>query len=168
MQKTGRYYWMTVCAYTMLTLGMIPILLFSDLVANSTYGVLFGLVICSFSTGVGVTTTLIGLIANASREDQAIATACSYLFRSLGSVVGLSLSATVVQQTLRNQLRDRLGSGKEADNIIQKVRQSLDYIRALDPDTQEIVKKCYSNSTRAGFSFLIGVAAFAAISSCKI
>ncbi|MCJ1240294.1 hypothetical protein MMC14_008294 [Varicellaria rhodocarpa] len=165
MQKTGRYYWMTVCAYTMLTLGMIPILLFSDLVANSTYGVLFGLVICSFSTGVGVTTTLIGLIANASREDQAIATACSYLFRSLGSVVGLSLSATVVQQTLRNQLRDRLGSGKEADNIIQKVRQSLDYIRALDPDTQEIVKKCYSNSTRAGFSFLIGVAAFAAISS---
>ena len=168
MQKTGSYYWMAVCAYTTLTLGIIPILLFSDFVANNTYGVLFGLVVCSFSNSVGVTTTLIGLIANASREDQAIATACSYLFASLGSVVGLSLSATVVQQTLRNQLRDRLGSGKEADDIVQKVRQSLDYIRTLDPDTQEVVKKCYSNSTRAGFGFLIGVAAFAAVSSCKI
>ena len=167
MQKTGKYYWMTVCAYSMLTLGMIPILLFSDLVANNTYGIVFGLIICGFSNGIGVTTTLIGLIANATREDQAIATACSYLFRSLGSVVGLSLSATVVQQTLRNQLRDRLGSGKEADDIVQKVRRSLDYIRALDPDVREVVKQCYSNSTRAGFGFLIGVAAFAAVSSCK-
>ena len=168
MQKTGKYFWMTVCAYSMLTLGMIPVLLFSDLVANNTNGIVFGLVICGFSNGIGVTTTLIGLIANAAREDQAIATACSYLFRSLGSVVGLSLSATVVQQTLRSQLRDRLGSGKEADDIVQKVRRSLDYIRALDPDIQEVVKQCYSKSTRAGFGFLIGVAAFAAASSCKL
>ncbi|KAI4134394.1 MAG: hypothetical protein LQ347_001572 [Umbilicaria vellea] len=120
MQKTGKYYWLTVCAYTSLMLGMIPILLSTGLVANSTYGISIGLVMCGFSNGIGVTTSLIALISNASPADQAVATACSYLFRSLGSVVGLSISATVVQQSLRIQLRDRLRSGKDADNIVSR------------------------------------------------
>ena len=167
MQRTGRYYWMTVCAYSMLTLGMIPILLFAGLVANSTYGLSVGQVISGFANGIGVTTTLIGLIANAAPEDQAVATACSYLFRSLGSVVGLSLSATVVQQTLRNQLKDRLGSGMEADEIVKEVRRSLDFIKTLDPLVRDAVRESYGDATRAGFGFLMVVAAFAALSSCE-
>ena len=167
MQWTGTYYWMTVSAYTTLTIGMVPILLFTGIIANSTYGISVGQVLCGFSNGIGVTTTLIGLIANAAPEDQAIATACSYLFRSLGSVVGLSLSATVVQQILRNQLQDRLGSGMEADDIIRKVRRSLDYIKTLDPSLQTTVQESYGNATRTGFAFLMGLAAFAALSSCK-
>lgn len=61
MQKTGKYYWLTVCAYTTLTLGLIPILLCTGLVVNNTYGISVGLVLCGFSNGIGVTTTLIGL-----------------------------------------------------------------------------------------------------------
>lgn len=168
MQKTGKYYWLTVCAYTMLTVGLVPILLSSGLVVNSTYGISVGLVICGFSNGIGVTTSLIALIANASPQDQAVATACSYLFRSLGSVVGLSLSATVVQQTLRNQLRDRLKSGKEADTIVKRVRESLDYIKMLDPEVRETVRQCYGSATRAGFGLMLGIVAFATLSSCKL
>lgn len=166
MQRTGKYYWLTISAYATLTIGMLPILLFAGLVVNSTYGISVGLVLCGFSNGIGVTTTLIGLIANAAPEDQAIATAGSYLFRSLGSVVGLSLSATVVQQVLRNQLQDRLGSGEDAGKIVENVRQSLDFIKTLSPEMAEVVRECYGTATRAAFGFLIGVVTLAAISSC--
>ena len=167
MQKTGRYYWLTVIAYTTLTIGMIPILLCSGLVVHSIYGISVGLVLCGFSNGIGVTTSLIGLIANASTEDQAVATACSYLFRSLGSVIGLSISATVVQQSLRTQLRDGLRSGKDADQIVKRVRESLEYVKSLDPDIQAIVRNCYGIAMRNGFALMLVVVSFAMISSCK-
>ena len=167
MKRTGKYYWLTVCAYTALTLGMIPILLCTDLVTNNTYGISVGMVICGFSNGIGVTTSLIGLIANAAQEDQAIATACSYLFRSLGSVVGISLTATVVQQSLRNQLQEKLGSSHDATTIVKRVRESLEYLKTLDPATREIVRQCYGKATTAGFGLMIAIVAFSSISSCK-
>ena len=64
--------------------------------------------------GSGLTTTLVALIANAGPEDQAIATAVSYLFRSLGSVVGLSVGTTITQDVLRQSLRRRL-TGEDSD-----------------------------------------------------
>lgn len=167
MKRTGRYYWLTVGAYTTLTLGMLPILLCTGLVTNNTYGISVGLVLGGFSNGIGVTTSLIGLIANAAQEDQAVATACSYLFRSLGSVVGVSLTATVVQQSLRNQLQEKLNSGKDAATIVKRVRESLDYLKMLDPETREIVRQCYGHATTAGFGSMVGIVAFAAASSCE-
>ena len=167
MQKTGKYYWLTVSAYTNLTLGMIPIVLCTGLLINNTYFISLGLVICGFSNGIGVTTSLIGLIANASTEDQAIATACSYLFRSLGSVLGLSLSATVVQQSLKTQLKDRLKSGRNAEQIVRRVRESLDYVKTLEPEVREVVEECYGVATRNGFCLMLIFAAFAMLSSCE-
>lgn len=87
MQRTGKYYWLTVSAYTGLTIGMLLVLLFTGLTVNTTYGILTGLSISSFANGIGVTTSLISLIANAAPKDQAITTACSYLFRYCFSFV---------------------------------------------------------------------------------
>ena len=167
MKRSGRYYWLTVGAYTTLTLGMIPILLCTGLIINNTYGISVGLALCGFSNGIGVTTSLIGLIANAAQEDQAIATACSYLFRSLGSVVGISLVATVVQQSLRYQLQEKLQSENDAAEIVRRVRESLAYLKTLDSKTQEIVRLCYGHATTAGFGLMLGIVSFAAASSCK-
>ncbi|KAL8687885.1 MAG: hypothetical protein Q9218_006065, partial [Villophora microphyllina] len=138
MQKTGKYYWLTVVAYTMLFAGVVVVLLCADFLINNTYAISVGLVISGFGNGIGVTSSLIGLISNAAQADQAVATACSYLFRSLGSIVGLSLSATVVQQSLRNELQDRLNNGEDAEEIVQRVRQSLDYINTLPPDIKHL------------------------------
>ncbi|KAL9014758.1 MAG: hypothetical protein Q9173_000595 [Seirophora scorigena] len=165
MQKTGRYYWLTVIAYTMLFSGILIIMLFSDLIINNTYGIAIGLVLGGFGNGVGVTSSLIGLISNAAQADQAVATACSYLFRTMGSVVGLSLSATVVQQSLRNQLQERLNSGKDAEEVVRQVRQSLDYIKTLPPDVRQVVQDCYSHATRDGFGLMLGITFFAMLSA---
>lgn len=165
MQKTGKYYWLTVMAYTSLLIGQIIVVLCSGLIITSTPGIVTGLIFTGLGGGTGVTTTLIALIANANPADQAIVTACSYLFRSLGSVIGVSLSATVVQQSLRVQLRARLEDGEEADKIVERVRQSLDYIRELEPHTREIVKACYQRATTGAFALAIVIVSGALVSA---
>lgn len=168
IQRTGKYYWLTVLAFSGSTLGTVVIILCTGLVANNTYGISVGLILGGFFLGVGTTATLIGLIANAAPEDQAIATACSYLFRSLGSVVFVSLTASVVQQSLRNQLRQHLNSGKDTEEIVKRVRESLDYVKTLEPDVREAVRQSYATSTRYGFAFLLGIACCAMLASCKL
>lgn len=84
----------------------------------------------------------------------------------MGSVLGLSLTASIVQQTLRNRLRDELKDGKGADQIGRKVRQSLEYIRTLDPETRKIVRKCYEVAIQNGFSLILGIICFSLLSSC--
>ncbi|KAL8757193.1 MAG: hypothetical protein Q9184_004279 [Pyrenodesmia sp. 2 TL-2023] len=165
MQKTGKYYWLTVAAYTMLFFGVLVVMLCSNVLVNNTYGIAVGLVFSGFGNGIGVTSSLIGLISNAAQADQAVATACSYLFRTMGSVVGLSLSASVVQESLRNQLRERLNSGEDAVEVVRRVRESLDYIKTLEPETRRIVQDCYSKATRDGFGLMLGICFFAMLSA---
>ena len=167
IQRTGKYYWLTVSSLSTAILGTLLIILCTGLVVNSTYGISVGLFLGGLCTGIGVTSTLIGLIANAAPEDQAIATACSYLFRSLGSVVILSLAASIVQQSLRDQLREHLNSGKDADEIVKRIRESLDYVTTLKPAVQEAVRQCYARSTRNGFVFTLGIACCGMLSSCR-
>ncbi|EKG21267.1 Major facilitator superfamily [Macrophomina phaseolina MS6] len=167
MQWTGRFYWLTVLAYSGLVVGASLILLFAGVgvVPESTLGIVMGLVVCGFSNGIGVTTSLIGLISNASHADQAVATACSYLFRSLGSVFGVSVAATLVNQELRRRLAEALGDGEEAAVIAERVRQSIEYIRSLAPEVARVVRRCYAESTRAAFALEIALVVGAAVSA---
>ena len=169
MQKTGRFYWLTVICYIQLTLGMVIVTLASGVLIANTVLMIVGLSIAAFGNGVGVTSTLIGLIANASYDDQAIATACSYLFRSLGSVFGISMSATVANQVLRNNLAKELPKlglpEKKVADIADRVRQSLEYLRRLEPDVRALVEECFAKSTTAAFVLQVGLLAGAAISA---
>lgn len=165
MQKTGKYYWLTIYSIILCLSGVIIIFLCSGLVFDFPLGLIIGLCFSAFGGGSTITTTLISVIANADPKDQAVATACTYLFRSLGSVVGVSLSATIVQQRLRTQLRQNLKSGKEADKIVDRVRQSLDYINKLEPHTRDIVRRCYQMATSASFGLGIAFVGAALVAS---
>jgi hypothetical protein len=61
MRRTGKYYWITVFAYSLLTVGMTTIFLSSGAIFNELPLIIMGTVMCSFGNGMGVTTTLIGL-----------------------------------------------------------------------------------------------------------
>lgn len=156
MQITGRYYYITVLAYAVSLIGNIVILISSNGIAilglpTVQYGFVAGIILCGFGGGIGVTTTLIGLISNADPSDQAVATACSYLFRSLGSVVGVSVCATVVQQVLRTKLRRDLGVGEEADRVFELVRHSIEEIGGLQDGVRELVRGAYKRALTAAF-----------------
>lgn len=148
-------------------MGTVVNLLFTGLVINNTYGISVGLVLAGWGNGIGVTSSLIGLIAKAQPEDQAIATACSYLFRSLGSVIGLSFASSIVNQSLKSQLRDRLGDVGNVDEILNGVRQSLDYIHGLEPELRELVRTSYGAALTNGFGLMVAVVAGSLISACE-
>jgi MFS family permease len=151
MQRTGRYYWSIVIAQGFLVVGLIVIVLCSGAVTSSIPGIIVGMAIAGFSNGVGITVALIALIANVEASDQAVATACFYLFRQLGSVLGLAISATVTNQTLRAKLASALGDNHDTAKIADGVRQSLEYIKTLKPDVQAIVRDCYGRSVEKAF-----------------
>ncbi|KAF7430237.1 hypothetical protein PC9H_005939 [Pleurotus ostreatus] len=158
MQATGKYYYLTLGAYVALFGGGLLITLVTGLITTSFAGL---------AIGSGVTTSLIALIANAGPKDQAIATAVSYLFRSLGSVVGLSVGSSLVQGTLRTALRKKL-DGTDIEELIRRVRESLTYVDTLDPGTQAAVRSSYAQAVHVTLLFTTSMGALAAISAIFI
>ncbi|KAJ3500673.1 hypothetical protein NLJ89_g9689 [Agrocybe chaxingu] len=167
IQATGKFYVITVLGYVALFAGSALVTLTSGVVVTSIGGIAIGLVISSIGNGSGITTSLISLIANAGQADQAIATAVSYLFRSLGSVVGLSVGSTLVQMSLQSSLREKL-SGADVDDIIKKVRESLKYLDELDPYTRAVVRTSYEDAIHVTFWFSVALAACGLVASVFI
>lgn len=147
IRKTGKFYGLSLVGYSVMMLGLVPLVLFSGAAVKSVTGVVIGMTIMSLGGSISITTTLIAIIANAPPEETAVAVACSYLFRSLGSTIGISLSTAVLQQVLRMQLTARLNDGGQAADIEEHVRQSLDYIWTLPPAVADIVRDCYAVAT---------------------
>ncbi|KAI0448719.1 MFS multidrug transporter [Xylaria acuta] len=158
MKRTGRFYWLTLTGYCLLLLGIIPMVL--GVGQKSAAIAVIGLSILIFGHNISIATTVIAVIANAAPGDTAVAIACSYLFRSLGTTIGVSISTATLQQMLRVNLAQELGGEDRASEIEEKVRQSLDYIRRLDPDVANVVRKCYAIATQWAF---IPIAVFAAL-----
>jgi len=163
----GKFYWLTVIGYFCLFAGTTILALTTGAVVHSFAGIAVGLVMASLGNGTGMTTSLISLIANAGPQDQAIATSVSYLFRSLGSVVTLSIGSTLMQDTLRKHLRQRL-SGADAEEIIRRVRASLSYIDELDPATRSIIRSSYEEAVHVTLWFTVVLAGCSAFFSLFI
>ncbi|KAK2050404.1 major facilitator superfamily transporter [Colletotrichum somersetense] len=145
MKRSGRYYALTLLAYGLTVLAVAPIV--AALGACSSAGVVGGMALLALGGGAGITTTLVALLSNAAVQDTAVVVACSYLFRSLGSSIGISVCSAVLQQVLRTQLAARLSDGDEARRVEERVRESLDYIRQLPPAVAAEVRTSYQLAT---------------------
>ncbi|KAI1078440.1 MFS general substrate transporter [Whalleya microplaca] len=169
MRRTGKYYWLTFVGYIFVLLSVVPFVIFTGPAMKSTVGAVVGLCLISLGAGISITTTLIAIIANAASEDMAVAIACSYLFRSLGTTLGISVSTAVLQQVLRTSLASALGGDRgRAAEIEEGVRQSLDYIRGLEPALAELVRSCYAVATQHAFIPVVAFAVCALLSTAFI
>ncbi|OCH90873.1 MFS general substrate transporter [Obba rivulosa] len=162
MQATGKYYVLTLGVFGMMLSGTVLSVGVTGALTHSLVGLFIGLALTNFGNGAGITTTLIALIANAGQADQALATAVSYLFRSLGSVVGLSVGTTIAQDTLRRQLRKRL-TGADVDEIIMRVRESLEYMDTLAPKERAAVVLSYQDGIQAALWFTVALSVCALV-----
>lgn len=102
-------------------------------------------------------------VSNVSAADQAVATACAFLFRSLGAAVGVSLVGTLIQNVLRMRLRASL-EPQEADRIAEGIAQSFDFIEGLPPSLRAAVRDCYGAGIQAGFTMCVALLACSALS----
>jgi len=114
-----------------------------------------------------LTGTLIAIIASVDRTDMAVATGITYLFRTVGQVLGVSLSGTIIQGVLVRELRQRL-TDPGSEQLIDKIRHSTDLIRSLEPKIQHDAVESYKAALFMAFicQVVFGVAAL--ISSLTI
>ena len=154
MRATDKYYTLTLFANTLLLLGMTPIVLSTGLPWYSNIGTSIGLILCGIGNGVVLTTTISALLANISMTDQAVVTACAWLFRALGCAIGLTVASSIVQQVLRAELAGHIDAG-DTENFLEEVQKSFDFIKTLAPEDAAFVRASYEEAIRMGWIFIV-------------
>ncbi|KAJ3208860.1 hypothetical protein HDU67_006505 [Dinochytrium kinnereticum] len=119
------------------------------------------LVVDGFGFGSVLTTTLVAMLAAVSQRDMAVGSAMTYLFRSTGAVLGVSMSQAALQSVLKTELYRRF-TGPDAERIVEIARKSAADLRVrLDPDIVPIVVDAYIQAIRAGFAVCVACAGVA-------
>ncbi|THU95252.1 MFS general substrate transporter [Dendrothele bispora CBS 962.96] len=150
MKKTGGFYWETLVGYSALFGGAVVVAMGPG-VTGTTLNMI----------GHAVTTSLIALISSAGLEDQAIATSVSYLFRSLGSTISLSMGNAIVQSVLIQTLRNKvvvLGEEQNVMDLVRLITSSLSTLSTLDPATQDVIRESYEVALRVEFVVVCALA----------
>ncbi|KAL8688127.1 MAG: hypothetical protein Q9218_005881 [Villophora microphyllina] len=163
LKRIGRFYWLALISSSVGAVAAVPIAFAPSLKQGSNIVIYMASVASFVPQGIVITASLIAIISNVSPADQAVATACAFLFRSLGAAVGVSLVGLVIQQVLGMRLRESLDT-VDADRIIDRIATSLDFIKELRPEVQATVRECYSEGIQSGFIMCVGLLAVAALS----
>jgi len=148
MRRTGKLYRLTLCSGFMCILASISIVLWND--DTSQIHLWFDIVPSGFGMASLITTTLIAMIAGVMKEDMAVATGVTYLFRTTGQVLGVSISGTILQAVLLQKLRLRI-QGPGSAELIYSIQHSTSIISTLDPLTKAAAVSSYADALRVVF-----------------
>ncbi|KAJ7359512.1 MFS general substrate transporter [Mycena albidolilacea] len=149
---TGRYW--TFQAISSLFLVAANLILASWNLNTPEWVLYITLAPSGFGFAAVLTTTLLALIASVPREDIPLATGISYLFRTTGQVLGVSLSATLTQSLLVRNLRARILD----EDIVLKILDSTAYIHTLPADLRHQATTSWALALRTVFYCHIGLA----------
>ncbi|KAI4100956.1 MAG: hypothetical protein L6R37_005162 [Teloschistes peruensis] len=163
IKRIGKFYWLALIASSVGALAAVPIAVAPSLPRGENIVVYVASVATFVPQGMTITASLIAIISNVETKDQAVATACSFLFRALGCAVGVSIVGLVNQQVLAMRLRASLDQ-HTANEIIEQVATGLDFIKHLEPGLQALVRKCYSEGIQSGFILCVILLAVGAVS----
>ncbi|CAL1703142.1 unnamed protein product [Somion occarium] len=103
-----------------------------------------------FGNAVVLQTMLIALLAHLPHSAMAVGTGFSQLFRGIGQVGGVAISAALFQSMLNKELHKRI-PGENAEEIIRKIRHSATLVANLPPELQRPARDSYAISLRAVF-----------------
>ncbi|KAF9239086.1 major facilitator superfamily domain-containing protein [Melanogaster broomeanus] len=103
-----------------------------------------------FGNAVVLQTMLIALLAHLPENLMAVGTGFGQLFRGLGQVSGVAVSSAVFQSKLDLELRKRIQT-PDADEMINKIRQSATLVATLPPDLQRAARDSYAAALHAVF-----------------
>ncbi|KAF5393868.1 hypothetical protein D9757_000184 [Collybiopsis confluens] len=108
---------LTLCSGLLCILASVAIVRWDD--NTSAIHLWIDIVPQGFGMASLITTTLIAMIAGVRREDMAVATGITYLFRTTGQVLGVSISGAILQAVLLQQLRSRIqGPGSAEVRVV--------------------------------------------------
>ncbi|GJN75509.1 MFS multidrug transporter [Purpureocillium lilacinum] len=162
MKRTGRYVGLGITALLMVILGIV----FFTMQGRDSPVWLTGVAFFFVGGGYGamLTITLLACIAAVAHSQQAVITSATYLARSLGGTVGVTIASAVYQNTLKAQLWERFGDQPNAADEIQRIRNSLDALKSLPDGWYDGVIDSFMEAFRAVWLTLLGMAILALVS----
>ena len=164
--RTGRYkYFLQVTLLAHLAAALTACSNGSD---SPLWTPLIELGLVGFGFGGMHTVTFLAFTSAVKVEDQAVVTSLSYVFRSTGSVMGLTLASTVFQNVLDSSLHASLRNTADAETIIQEVRNNFDAIKDLPLEIYQMVKASYVLALRSTFASTVAFAIFALVSGMLV
>ncbi|KAL1761464.1 major facilitator superfamily domain-containing protein [Schizophyllum commune] len=166
MRKTGKLYTLTLVSSLLTVLANVLVVLWTN--KTSAFHLWFDIVPQGFGMASSITSTLIAMIAGVYKEDMAVATGITYLFRTTGQVLGVSLSGAILQAVLLSQLRHRITGPNAAEVRHCVLKHSIDTIRDLDPLTREAAVRSYGDALRVVFVFQLVMCIIAFLSCVPI
>ncbi|KAJ3864896.1 major facilitator superfamily domain-containing protein [Lentinula novae-zelandiae] len=132
MRRTGKLYKLTLCSGLMCILASVSVVFWNE--NTSPFHLWIDIVPQGFGMASLITTTLIAMIAGVLKEDMAVATGITYLFRTTGQVLGVSISGAIFQAVLLQKLRLRIqGPGSAEITFTKSCRHSTNIISTLNP-----------------------------------
>lgn len=141
--------------------GLVTSLSFHD----STWKYLVFIIPANLGQGVIYPAILFTTLASFDHSEHAVSASTVYLIRSLGSVWGVAITATIVQNTLTWRLPSVLADIPNKEQIIDNIRHSVTALETLPPDIQLKARLVYYEGIRLSFAASTGIAGLAIVAS---
>ncbi|KAF4620026.1 hypothetical protein D9613_005492 [Agrocybe pediades] len=165
MRRTGKLYTLTLVSALLSIYAMVSASLWSE--SSSQFHLWVDLIPQGFGMASFITSTLIAMIVGVYKEDMAVATGITYLFRTTGQVLGVSLSGAILQAVLLQKLRERITGPDAAQDletwtlndvensvqIIYDIRHAAEIIPTLEPTLRKAAVDSYADALRVVFIF---------------
>ncbi|KAH8824720.1 major facilitator superfamily domain-containing protein [Flagelloscypha sp. PMI_526] len=145
MRRTGKLYNLSLTSAALTVLASALVFFWNE--GTTTLHLWLDIVPQGFGMSSLITTTLIAMIAGVRKEDMAVATGITYLFRTTGQVLGVSLSGALLQSILLQKLRSRFSD----PNLISQIRHSADFVKELNPHDRQLAVDSYADALRVIF-----------------
>lgn len=143
----------------------LPLLFFDNAGASSDTTYFWSLVPTNIGQGLVNPSSLFTMLAAFSHADQAVATSVVYLFRNVGAVFGVTVTATIFQNYVMAELPNALSGLKDKEALAERVRRSVDAIADVPLAYRAAVKSVIGDGLRFAFGCCFVFACFALLSS---
>ncbi|WWD17720.1 hypothetical protein CI109_102161 [Kwoniella shandongensis] len=148
VRHTKKYYWLNAL---LAAFGIVGAVMIATWDINTSEWMLWtNMSFNSLAMGGVTTLTIVGLIADVGPEHVSVASSLSYLFRTIGQVLGVALSGALTQAILEKELENRI-TGPDADEIIASIRESSASIKHLAEPLKSIAIISYQKALHAVF-----------------
>ncbi|KAF4917153.1 Multidrug resistance protein fnx1 [Colletotrichum fructicola] len=161
MKKTGKYVVPGICALVIFNTGIVILTQFDENTpAWVNYLVFF---FAGGGYGAMLTITLLGCISAVDHSQQAVITSATYLARSLGGTVGITIGSAVYQNVLKSRLWERFSDYPNAAEIIGRIRDDLDELKHLPPGWQPGVTDSFMEAFQSVWYTMLGMSLVALV-----
>ncbi|WVF72227.1 hypothetical protein IAT40_007039 [Kwoniella sp. CBS 6097] len=168
MRHTGKYWWLGIGCSSLMVLSSIGMLFWNE----RSPGWLTWLAQAPGGFGYAgvLTTSLVALmthVTRAGRGEIAVATSMTYLFRTVGQVLGVAISAAIVQVVVQKDLVRDI-TGPDANEVIYKIRHSTSSIPHLPEHQKRAAIRAYDHALHTVFIFNLILSTLTVFSLCLI